>query len=323
MEEFENVDLFDMEASEEIMNVFDRKQRNQDGIYRPTLKDAVDKTKGYRARIRFLPNVLENGKIGVPAIEKHIHYADFKNEPRLAGYYDCEKNHTDKCPLCTQYWSMVNSKNQVDVERSKLINRTTKYYSYVLILEDEQNPDLVGKILIYPYGYTIKEKIKSQRDGEIGEKCNVFDIAKGKDFQLIIKEKGGYSNYETSQFLESSPLKLYDEKNNKFVKTPVDENGKISDPKIQKKVQNFLMNKDVKLEDFSAKEWDEETRGKVDSIIAILSGKQVASASESAKNTSTDLSDGGINEVDDIDDGLDDEISSDNFFNSDDEDDDE
>lgn len=314
-EQFKEVDLFDMSADDATMSVFDKKTRNQDGIYRPQLSEATDKARGYRAKFRFIPNINEEGKVGVPAIEKHIHYADFKNEPSLGGYYDCEKNYKEKCPLCTMYWTLYNSKNQADVERSKLISRTTKYYSYVLILEDEQRPELVGKIMVFPYGFTIKEKIKAQRDGEIGDPCNVFLIDSGKDFQLIIKEKGGFPNYEASQFLESSPIKIWDEKNEKFIKTPVDEDGKISDKKVQKKVLDFLKNKEADISEFAPKEWDEETQRKAEDIVALLSGKDLIVTEKAAKGASTDMS-----SKDEVTEDFDDEeISSDDFFNEDDD----
>jgi hypothetical protein len=310
-------DLFNMKATDDTLNVFDEKKKNQDGIYRPSLKDVTDKNKGYRAKVRFLPNVLDakTGKMGPFAIERHIHYADFKNDPKLGGYYDCARHFSDKCPLCTQYWSLANSKNQADNERAKLISRTTKYYSYVMVLEDEQNQDLVGKIMIFPYGFTIKEKIKAQRDGEIGEACNVFDPAKGKDFQLIIKEKGGFPNYEASQFLEESPMKIWSEKQQKFGSTPVDENGNIVDPKVQQKVLKFLTTSDKKLEEFDATEWDEETKGKVEDIISILSGNELTSVERKASNTSNDMNE-AIDTVDDFDE---EEMDSDNFFMDDDD----
>lgn len=290
-EENENLDLFNMSADDQSLNVFDNKSRNQDGIYRPQLKLASDKSRGYRAKIRFLPNFYENGQLGPSAIDKHIHYANLQENPNLKGYYDCKKNYTDKCPLCSIYWKLYNSKNQADVERSKLINRTTKYYSYVLVLEDEQQPELVGKILVYPYGYTVREKIKAQRDGDIGDPCNVFALdSEGKDFQLIIKEKGGYPNYESSQFLENSgPIKLWDEKNEKFVVVPTNDDGKIDDPKVQKKIKNFLLSRTVTIDDFAPKEWDEETEQKAQNIVNLLSGKELASSEQSARNASSDM----------------------------------
>ena len=309
IKEFEDVDLFNMEANDPTVSVFDKPTKNQDGIYRPSLEDAKDKKTGYRSVFRFLPNLLENGKVGLSAIEKHIHYADFKNEPGLSGYYDCNKNFEDKCDLCTMYWKLKNSKNAADQEKAKLISRQTKYYSYVLILEDDQHPELVGKIMIFPYGYTIKEKINSEKNGDVsGEACNVFDLAKGKDFVLIIKEKGGYANYEASQFKDSSPLKLYDAEKNRFVPAPVDENGKILE-KAKDKIKKILLTRDVDLKEYMPVAWDEEAKGKVADIISLLSGIEITSAertSKVGKTTSTKA------KAEDIDDGED--MTSEDFF---------
>jgi len=289
MKELENVDLFNMTADDESLNVFDKPTTNQDGIYRPKLDEAKDKKTGYRSVIRFLPNLFENGKIGPSAIEKHVHYADLKNEPGLANYYDCAKNWDPKCPLCTIYWKLKNSKNQADVEKSQLINRTTKYYSYVQIIEDDQNTDLIGKILVFPYGYTIKEKINSERNGDVtGEPCNVFDLATGKDFVLIIKEKGGFPNYEGSQFKDSSPIKLYDANKAKFLSAPVDENGRITNAKVQKKVKDFLLERTVTLDEHAPVQWNEEVKGKIENILAILNGEEIVKAERSSNKATTD-----------------------------------
>jgi len=285
-----------MGADDQTLSVFDKKATQQDGIYRPTLKDAKDKNTGYRATLRFLPNLLESGKIGPSAIEKHVHYVDMKNEPGIAGYYDCNKNHESDCPLCTEFWKLKNSKNAADNAKAEMLSRTTKYYSYVLVVEDEQHPDLVGKILVYPYGFTIKEKINSERQGEVsGVPTNIFDLAKGKDFRLIIKEKGGFQNYEASQFLDVSPIKIWNEKNEKFMKAPLTKSGAIGaegDEKktatIHSKIKDMLLSKTVNLTDHEAIKWDEQTKGKVDTILAVLSGNVDYKANQQAKNTSTD-----------------------------------
>jgi hypothetical protein len=70
------VNLFDMDADDSTLNVFDKKSTGKDGIFRPQPKDAKDKNEGYKATIRFLPNVLEDGTIGQSAIENHVHYAN-------------------------------------------------------------------------------------------------------------------------------------------------------------------------------------------------------------------------------------------------------
>jgi hypothetical protein len=312
--------LFDSteETQKQELSFLDKEKRNQDGIYRPTLEQATDPRDGYKATIRFLRNLTKDGKIGPAAIEKHIHYVDLPNHPDLRGYYECAKNYSPKCDLCTFYWKLAKSSNQADVEKADLIGRTTKYYSYVMILEDEQNPDLVGKIMIFPYGYQIKEKIEAEKKGELtGEEINVFDFVKGKDFRLIIKEKTrtgsnkALPTYEFSQFLSISPIKVYNEKTGKFLEAKVDDDGKISDKRWQSKIKETLLNRDenVNLEDHIAKEWDDETISRVEKIISVLSGEDIDFANESINNVKdepTDIS---------LDDDNGDDDSMDDFFN--------
>lgn len=308
-----------LNVDDETMFVFDKPTQNNDGIYRPNLKDAIDKKIGYRATLRFLPNVLKNGNVGPFAIKKHVHYVNMKNETNLSGYYDCRRNYDSYCELCAEFWKLEKSKNAADNEKAKLIMRTTKYYSYILVLEDEQNPELVGKIMIYPYGHTIKEKINSERQGEVtGTRCNVFDFAKGKDFKLIIKEKGGFQNYESSSFLDVSPIKLYDEASKTFKTAPIDNEGLISNPKVQAKIKEFLLSRTVDLEDFKAKEWDDVIQNKVTQIISILNGKDVFVAEQSIKKSKNDSSKKQINEEKDT--SFESDVTdADDFFSLDDE----
>jgi hypothetical protein len=285
MKEFDNIDLFDsIDAQSETLDFLEKKGSSLDGIYRPKI---TDKKKGYMATIRFLPNLSKDGKVLQSAIEKHQHYVDFKNHPELAGYYDCMKNFTDKCDFCTMYWKLKNSKNASDVEKAELISRNTKYYSYILVIEDEQNRDLEGKILIYPYGYKIKEKIKDQKDGISGEPCNVFDLANGKDFKLVIKQLGEFPNYDSSAFLEISPIKIQGKKAPIEVDAKTGKN-KITNPKVKEKVTQFLMDRTVNLEDHVAKEWTTEDRYKVSQILEILTGNDVNLSQRSASNASSD-----------------------------------
>lgn len=311
------VNLFDMEADDATMNFLEKKTTNADGLYRPSPKDAKDKQKGYVATIRFLPNVLADSTLGPSAIEKHVHYANLPNYEDLQGYYDSLINFGEKCPLTTLFWKLKNSKNQAEVERADLIGRTTKYYSYVLILEDEQQPELEGKIMIFPYGFKIKEKINLERTGENseGKKCNVFDPANGKDFRLIVKQIGDFPNYDSSMFRSVSPMKIWDEDKKKFIQVPVEwseekQKNLITNAKVQKKITDFLTNRDVNLDDHSPKKWSEEEKVKVEKIIEILSGKDISLAKESisrSSNTSNDsIEDSGFDDTeDDLDDFFD------------------
>jgi len=285
MKEFENVDLFDaIDAESETLDFLEKKSNSLDGIYRPKI---TDKKKGYVSTIRFLPNLSKDKKVQQSAIEKHQHYVDFKNHPDLQGYYDCMKNFTDKCDFCTMYWSLKNSKNASDVEKADLISRNTKYYSYILVIEDEQNRELEGKILIYPYGYKIKEKIKDQKDGISGDPCNIFDLANGKNFKLVIKQLGDYPNYDSSTFMDISPIQIQGKKAPVEVDKKSGKN-KITNPKVKEKIMSFLIERTVELDDHMPKKWSVEDKYKVNQIIEILKGNDVNFTQNEASKSSSD-----------------------------------
>lgn len=271
-------DLFGGSLDTKMDFLNEKKAVNADGIYRIDLKNLKDKKKGYRSVIRFLPNLMKEGGVGQSAIEKITHYVNIKNDKDLSGFYDSAKNFGEKCPLTDLFYTLTNSKNAILQEKAKCLNYSKKYYSYVLIIEDENQPELVGKIMIFQYGKTIKDKILSEQNGEIsGERCNVFDLAKGKDFVLIVKEiqtgDETYPDYKHSMFKgETSSLPLYNAEKGTFRNVPLDANGQV-DKKAQGVVRDFLMNREHDLEDFAAKRLTEEQQSKVSQITSILTGK--------------------------------------------------
>ena len=149
----------------------------------------------------------------------------------------------------------------------------------VLIIEDDQQPDLVGKVMIFQYGKTIKDKIQAEKNGEIsGVSCNVFDLSAGKDFVLSVKEiqtgDETYPDYKNSAFKpETTSLPVYIDGKG-FKNVPL-VNGKI-DPKAQQMVKEFLLKRDHELEEFAPKRLTEEQQAKINEITAYLTGKASA-----------------------------------------------
>lgn len=296
-------DLFNIGASEDSFASLEKPVRN-DGIYRPKIKDGKDGQ--YRAKLRFLPNLHEDGTPGLSIIRKFTHYLKMNNEPTLSGYVDCLKNFEKDCPICTKYWAWDSSKNAADKEKQEKIQRTTKFYSYILVEEDDNHPEWVGKIMIWSYGSDIAEKITMEKkaDNQETEECDVFNILNGKTLQLIIKPKGKGQDaekitYAPSYFLESSPVKLYDEKSGKFVTFPTDP---AKQEKAKEKYLKVFFAKEVMLEDFAPKPWDDEITAKVDRVLSILSGKDIYAAEQSIKKSKTDV----VQEMDDDFDSIDD-----------------
>ena len=284
-------DLFSGDLGTKMDFLNDKKTTNTDGIYRIDLSKVKDKKKGYRSVVRFLPNLTKEGKVSQSAIEKITHYVDIKNVKELSGWFDSPKNFNEKCPLTDLYYAMTNSKNAILMEKAKCLKYSKKYYSYVLILEDEQQPELVGKIMIFQYGKTIKDKILAEKNGEIsGVTCNVFDLSAGKDFVFLVKEiqtgDETYPDYKNSMFKgELTSLPIYIE--GKGFKNVPTSNGEI-DSKARQTVIDFLLNRENELEDFEPKRLNDEQQAKISEISAFLTGKS-SSGFQAQKPASNDF----------------------------------
>lgn len=282
-------ELFDGSLDSKMDFLNEQTRTNNDGIYRVDLSKAKDKKKGWRSVVRFLPNLTVEGKVGQSAIEKITHYVDIKNPRELSGWFDSPKNFDEKCPLTDLYYTMKNSKNAILVEKANQLKYSKKYYSYVLVLEDEQQPELVGKIMIMQYGKTIKDKILAEKNGEIsGTPCNVFDLSAGKDFVMVVKEiQTGditYPDYKMSMFRpETTSLPIYFKEKGEFKNAPVNEDGRI-DAKYQGKIKEFLMDRDFNLEDFAPKRLTEEQQEKITEITNFLTGKASSSYSQNKES---------------------------------------
>ena len=272
-----NDDLFgNLDSKMDFLN--EQTKTNTDGIYRIDLSKVKDKKKGYRSVVRFLPNLTKDGKVGQAAIDKISHYVDIKNQKELCGYFDSPKNFGEKCALSDLYYQLTNSKNAILQERAKMLKYSKKYYSYVLVIEDEQQPELVGKIMIFQYGKTIKDKISAEKNGEIsGVSCNVFDLSAGKDFVLLVKEiqtgDETYPDYKMSMFKpEASSLPIYFKDKGVFKNAPLGADGKV-EASAHGKIREFLMDRENELEDFGPKKLDDTQQGKINEIISFMTGK--------------------------------------------------
>jgi hypothetical protein len=273
-------DLFTggLESKMGVLNDTAKPSVGNDGIYRIDLSKVKDKKKGWRSVVRFLPNITKDGNLGEVAIKKISHYVNIKNPKELSGWFDSPKNFEEKCALSDLYWNLQNTKNAILIEKSKHLNYSERYYSYVLVVEDEQNPELVGKIMIFQYGKTIREKIIAERNGEIsGVSCNVFDLSAGKDFVLIVKEiqtgDETYPDYKMCMFRpETSSLPVYFKDKGAFKNVPLDENGSIV-PSAHSMVKDFLLDRDHDLEDYAPKRLTEEQNAKITEISNFLTGK--------------------------------------------------
>lgn len=292
--------LFNVEEESSLGFVNDGKS-GVDGLYRPSYKKATDPKKGYTAVIRFLPWVLneddENGspKTGPNGLHRIMNYVKIEGQQELNGLYDSPANFKEKCALSKLYFDLDKSTNPVLKDRAICLNKVNKYYSLVLIVEDSQNPDAVGKIMVYSYGWKILQKMQAEENGENveGRKCNIYDVAEGKDFKLVVKNVGDFENYDSSLFLERSSIKINGKSLPIQEKVFTNKAGKEITKKIIRedlmpKLTTFLRTREegVDLEKYMPTRLTDEQLEKIDKIVKILT------------NTSTEGSNALFNSTD-------------------------
>jgi hypothetical protein len=169
---------------------------------------------GY-AVIRFLPSVDEDsGKF--PWVEGAEHY--FQGS---GGWYikPCSKPSGGKCPACEYNVELTKAGGGYDLltpsdktQYSK-IRAKKKYFVNVLVLENDHNPESVGKVLVWKIGPMLWKKIESAFKPEFPDdiQFNPFDLNDGANFKLKIKKKDNFPDYSSSTFEDPSPLYNGDE----------------------------------------------------------------------------------------------------------------
>jgi len=276
------LDIFNEDLDNVVLTT--EKASSGSNLYKPDLKKAIDPKVGYLATLRFLPEMSTGKPLYI--VDKEVIYVNLPSYQNLSGSYDSLKNFGQKCPLNQLQWQLKKSTNVVDQEMAKNLTWYKKYYSLVQIVEDKNQPELTGKIMIFSYGTKIKEKMEQELNGTItGTKCNVFSLVKGKDFRICLKTIGGFNNYDQSTFLAESPIKIFD--NGKFIKTPIDADGKVA-PNVQAKIMDYISKKDVVLTDFNPQPWTTEQTDNVNKIVELLVGRKVPVSTPPTKVSQSD-----------------------------------
>lgn len=81
------------------------------------------------------------------------------------------------------------------------VQATPHYYSYVKIIEDKQNPQLVGNVMILKFGRQIKAMIENSSYPS----QNPFSFV----FNIKVKLRNGFPTYEDSHFINDY-MNIYD-----------------------------------------------------------------------------------------------------------------
>lgn len=171
-------------------------------------KPQVDKAGNGFAVIRFLPPSEGESK-------PFVHLFDHGFEGPNGKWY-IEKSltthgrgHADPVSEANSaLWNQNKDNECPDKQIARNRKRRLNYYANIMVIRDPANPENEGKVFLYRFGVKVYEKINAKLKPEYeGEKpLIVYDMWDGADFKLKIKKKGGFWNYDDSEFDAPSPL---------------------------------------------------------------------------------------------------------------------
>lgn len=281
-------ELFNEDLSTPTFQEPTRNERGQDGLVRIDVKK-LDPKEGSKIVMRFLPNFKKDGTKGNFYVNKKSHYVKIDSDKRLNGYYDSPENFGETCALSAIFRAHRETKNAIIKSRLKSLAYNDFYFSYVLVIDDEQNPSNNGKIMIFQYKKAIKKLIEQEEKGERGRPCKVMSLTEGKDFVYKVKnvktDSGDTVPSPKDSFFKEdrTPISIPN-KDGKLTQVKVTD-GQI-DPKHLQAVYKFIMSREHDLEEFEAKPLTDEQKAKVSDIVSYIEGK--ASTSFQTKEVSSD-----------------------------------
>jgi hypothetical protein len=190
----------------------------------------VDKNNNGSAVIRFLPGILvkdaSNPNYDSPYIQSLLRTGYVEGEQQYEPAYVRKWSHGFKGP--TGLWYIENNRNSLGtkedpvadpctdynatlwktkdaalVQQARNQKRKLLYISNIEVIKHAARPEDERKTFLFAYGKKIFDKvlaaINPDSEDDI-ESIPVFDLWKGANFHLRIKNVDGYRNYDTSSF---------------------------------------------------------------------------------------------------------------------------
>jgi hypothetical protein len=186
-----------------VQNSASAAQKDDDNYWKPT----CDKAGNGSALIRFLP--APDGEVPFVRYFRHAFQGP-------TGSWYIEKSLTtigQNDPVSELNSKLWNSGLESDKDIARKQKRQQKFVSNIYVIKDPSNPENEGKVFKYEYGKIIFDKINAMMNppvdeltGEAPEPINPFDLWDGANFELRMKKKSGYPNYDDSKFQNPSAL---------------------------------------------------------------------------------------------------------------------
>ena len=214
-----------LKAAESVGDNQSTQQKNygDDRIWKPT----VDKAGNGYAVLRFLPS--KEGE-ELPWVRYWDH--GFKGPTGLWYIENSLTSIGQADPVSEMNSKLWNSGNEEDKATARERKRRLHYVTNVYVVNDSGNPANEGKVMLFKFGKKIFEKIMDVMQPAFQDETpvNPFDLWKGADFKLKIRNLEGYRNYDKSEFAKSSELFDGDETKLEAVYSQVHSLTEFTDP---------------------------------------------------------------------------------------------
>lgn len=254
-------DLFNLSADDLVVKTESRTTE----IYKPT----ADKGKEgvYSSVVKFIP-WHENPKKSI--MKK---WTCWLVDPLTdkGRYVDCPSSVGQKSSLQDMYWKLKKSDSVAEQKLSQNFSRRQSMAALVQIVKDDNNPDMVGKIMVWPFGVKIYNKIQDIMQPEFGTPHIPFDLFDGRAFHIKIKKVAGFNNYDDCKFLDNAAPVM------------IEGNPMTKSPENMEKIVGYLKDGSPDLKKYDFQEWDEDTVSYVNNVIqnTVPGGRMVAEVTQS------------------------------------------
>lgn len=214
--------------------------------------------------LRILPNIHKDNGESEPWIKTLVHM--FPTPQGLKKFALCPKTLDEKapCPLCDKAKALfvkVNDKSasKTEEDAARKFYKKPRYFANVLVLDDPRTGEKCqkGKVLVWEFGQQIFDRLF---DALVDRGLNFYDPKEGNNFQLVIKKKGDYPNYESSFFDSASTSITSDEAefNSKYANQihNIEKKALGKGPKSYAELKDLMEGKEPEKKE---KEWDSNT----------------------------------------------------------------
>ena len=222
----------------------------------------------YESLVRSIPNVADPTKC---IMAKQISW--IKNPVTQKGIYvDDPRSVGEFSPVVDMFFKCRNTNNAQIQEFGKAhLSTKQQYAALVQIIQDENHPELVGKIKVFRFGKKVWDKLHNEEHPTMGQGYNPFHPIYGRYFHIKCVSQSGFNNFDQSSFIDNRNAQgismtgfYYEDPAYPGQMVPVTENSN------QQAVADWLAANSPDLSKYDYQPWTAEQQTFVNEVLAII-----------------------------------------------------